>query len=150
MVSRLPDDTFPLDMISAKLNRVCASVHKNEPVSSTHAVSPGRGWSSDYRNGFFRSVRPHHRWGQSRPTYAAESTRDQCRAVSSAQWDTSEEVIDTEDEDTEGSGDTIDPTCKNACETRSSLHGQWRERCPDSRRARFSAGNGMSKTCGTA
>ena len=34
VVSRLPDDTFPLDTISAELNRVLASVHMSEPVSS--------------------------------------------------------------------------------------------------------------------
>ena len=50
--------------------------------------------------------RPHHRWGQSRPTFAAERTQNQ--SASSAQWDTFEEVVDTEDEDNDGS-DTIDP-----------------------------------------
>ena len=42
VVSRLPDDTFPLDTISAELNRVFASVHMGEPVSSTPAIPPGR------------------------------------------------------------------------------------------------------------
>ena len=35
VVSRLPDDTFPLDAISVELNRVFASVHMSEHVSST-------------------------------------------------------------------------------------------------------------------
>ena len=43
------------------------------------------------------------------PTFAAERTREQFRAASSAHWDTFEEVIDTEKEDNDGSGDTIDP-----------------------------------------
>ena len=49
VVSRLPDDTFPLDTISAELNRVFASVHLSEPVSSTPAIPPGRAWSSNER-----------------------------------------------------------------------------------------------------
>ena len=52
----------------------------------------------------------HHRWGKIQTHFAAERTRDQSRAASSAQWDTFEEVIDTEEEeDNDGSGDTIDP-----------------------------------------
>ena len=35
VVSRLPDDTFPLDAISVEINRVLASVHMSEHVSST-------------------------------------------------------------------------------------------------------------------
>ena len=46
VVFRLPDDTFPLDTISAELNRVFASVHMSEPVSSTPEIPPGRAWSS--------------------------------------------------------------------------------------------------------
>ena len=42
VVSRLLDDTFPLDKISAELYRVFASVHMNEPVSSTPLQPP---WS---------------------------------------------------------------------------------------------------------
>ena len=53
-----------------------------------------------------RNPRPHHRWGQSRPTFAAERTQN--HSASSAQWDTFEEVVDTEDEDNDGSG-TTDP-----------------------------------------
>ena len=42
VVSRLPDDTFPLDAISF------ASVHMSEHVSSsTPAIPPGRAWSSN-------------------------------------------------------------------------------------------------------
>ena len=44
--------------------------------------------------------------GQSRPTFAAERTQN--HSASSAQWDTFEEVVDTEDEDNDGS-DTTDP-----------------------------------------
>ena len=44
--------------------------------------------------------------GQSRPTFGAERTQN--HYASSAQWDTSEEVVDTEDEDNDGT-DTIDP-----------------------------------------
>ena len=62
VVSWLPDDTFSLDTISAELNRVFASVHMSEPVSSTPAIRAPR------------TVSPHHRWGQSRPTFAAERT----------------------------------------------------------------------------
>ena len=47
----------------------------------------------------------HHRWGQSRPTFAAERTQN--HSASSAQWNTFEEVVDTEDEDNDGS-DTVD------------------------------------------
>ena len=43
---------------------------------------------------------------ESRPTFAAERTQNQ--SASSAQWDILEEVVDTEDEDNNGS-DTIDP-----------------------------------------
>ena len=49
---------------------------------------------------------PHHRWGQSRPTFAAERTPN--HSASSAQWDTFEEVVDTEEEDNDGS-DTLYP-----------------------------------------
>ena len=96
LVSRVPDDTFPLDKISAELNRVFVSVHMNEPVSSTPAVPPGRAWSSNERERVPRSVRLHHRW-----------TRDQSRAAPCAQWDTFEEVRDTEEEDNDGSGDYV-------------------------------------------
>ena len=106
VVSRLRDDTFPLDTISAELNRVFASVHMSEPVSSTPAIPPGRAWSSNERERAPRNARPHHRWGQSRPTFAAERTQN--HSAPSAQWDTFEEVVDTEDEDNDGS-DTIDP-----------------------------------------
>ena len=85
---------------------VFASVHMSEPVSSTPAIPPGRAWSSNERERAPRTVRPHHRWGQSTPTFAAERTQNQ--SASSAQWDTFEEVVDTEDEDNDGS-DTIDP-----------------------------------------
>ena len=103
---RLPDDTFPLDAISVELSRVFASVHMSEHVSSTLAIPPGRAWSSNERERVSRNPRPHHRWGQSRPTFAAERTQKQ--SASSAQWDTFEEVVDTEDKDNDGS-DTIDP-----------------------------------------
>ena len=96
----------PLDAISVELNRVFASVHVSEHVSSTPAIPPGRAWSSNERERVSRNPRPHHRWGQSRPTFAAERTQNQ--SASSAQWDTFEEVVDTEDEDNDGS-DTIDP-----------------------------------------
>ena len=86
--------------------RVFASVHMSEHVSSTPAIPPGRAWSSNERERVPRNPRPHHRWGQSRPTFAAERTQNQ--SASSAQWDTFEEVVDTEDEDNDGS-DTIDP-----------------------------------------
>ena len=105
VVSRLPDDTFPLDAISVEINRVLASVHMSEHVSSTPAILPGHAWSSNERERVSRNPRPHHRWGQSRPTFAAERTQN--HSASSAQWDTFEEVADTEDEDNEGS-DTID------------------------------------------
>ena len=88
LVSRLPDDTFPLDTTSAELNRVFASVHMSEPVSSTPAILPGRAWSSNERERIPRTVRPHHRWGQSRPTFAAETTRNP--SASSVEWDTFE------------------------------------------------------------
>ena len=100
-----PDDTLPLDTISAELNRVFASVHMSESVSSTPAIPPGRACSSNERERVPRSLRPHHRWGPSRPTFAAERTQN--HSASSAQWDTFEE-IDTEEEDNDGS-DTIDP-----------------------------------------
>ena len=98
VVSRLPDDAFPLDTISAELNRVFASVHMSELVSSTPAIPPGRAWSSNEER-VSRNPRPHHRWGQSRPTFAAERTQN--HSASSAQWDTFEEVVDTEDEDSD-------------------------------------------------
>ena len=50
VVSRLTDDTFPLDKFSAELDRVFASVRMSEPVSSTPAIPPGRAWSSNERN----------------------------------------------------------------------------------------------------
>ena len=106
VVSRLPDDTFPLDAISVEHNRVFASVHMSEHVSSTPAIPRDRAWSSNERERVPRNPRPHHRWGQSRPTFAAERTQNQ--SASSAQWDTFAEVVDTEDEDIDGS-DTIDP-----------------------------------------
>ena len=61
VVSRLPDDTFPLDAISVELNRVFASVHMSEHVSSTPAIPPGRSWSSNERENVSRNPRPHHR-----------------------------------------------------------------------------------------
>ena len=104
-MSRLPHDTFPLDAISVERNRVFASVHVSEHMSSTPAIPPCRAWSSNERERVPRNPRPHRRWGESRPTFAAERTQNQ--SASSAQWDTFEEVVDTEDEDTDGS-DTID------------------------------------------
>ena len=101
VVSRLPDDTFPLDAISVELNRVFASVHMSAP-----AIPHGGAWSLNERQRVPRNPRPHHRWGQSRPTFAAERTQNQ--SASSAQWDTFEEVVDTADEDNDVS-DTIDP-----------------------------------------
>ena len=103
VVPRLPDDTFQLDTISAELNCVFASVHMSEPVSSTPAI-PGRAWSSNERERTPRTVRPHHRWGQSRPTFAAERTLN--HSASSAKWDTFGEVDDTGEEDNDGR-DTI-------------------------------------------
>ena len=83
--------TFQLDKISAELNPDCA-------------------WSSNERERVLRPVRPHHRWVKSRPTFAAERAQNQSGAASSAQWDTFEEVIRTEEEeDNDGSGNTIDP-----------------------------------------
>ena len=89
-----------------QLNRVFASVHMSEHVSSTPAIPPGRAWISIERERVSQNPRPHRRWGQSRPTFATERT--QSHSASSAQWDTFEEVVDTEDEDNDGS-DTIDP-----------------------------------------
>ena len=66
----------------------------SEHVSSTPAIPPGRAWSSNERERVSRNPRPHHRWGQSRPTFAAERTQN--LSASSAQWDN------------DGS-DTIDP-----------------------------------------
>ena len=106
VVSGLPDDTFPLDAISVELNRVFASVHMSEHVSSTPAIPPGRAWSSNERERVSRNPRHHHRWGQSRPTFPTERTQN--HSASSAQWDTFEEVVDTEDKDNDGN-DTIDP-----------------------------------------
>ena len=81
----------------------------NEPVSSTPAIPPGRAWSSNEWERVPRSVRPHQHWGQSRPTLAAERTRDRSAVVSSAQWDTFEAVKDTEEEEDNDGSDTIDP-----------------------------------------
>ena len=105
VVSRLPDDTFPLDAISVEFNRVFASVHMSEPVSSTHAVPSGRAWSTNERERVPRPARPHRHWRQSRTTN---------HSASSAQWDTFEEVVDTEEEDNNGS-DTIDPGDLQEC-----------------------------------
>ena len=101
VVSRLPDDTFPLDAISVELNRVFASVHMSEHVSSTPAIPPFRAWSPNERERVSRNPRPHHRWGQSRPTFATERTQN--HSASSAQWDNFEEVVDTD------GSDTVDP-----------------------------------------
>ena len=132
VVSRLPDDTFPLDAISVELNRVFASVHMSEHVSSIPAIPPGRAWSSNELKRVPRNPRPHHRWGQSRPTFAAERT-----------------VVDTEDEDNDGSN-TIDPgdlqeyvrdelemlaTCMDSGENDAPRCGQ------------FTVGNSMLETC---
>ena len=54
-VSRLLDETFPLD-----------------------AILPGRAWSSNERERVPRNPRPPHRWGQSRPTIAVENTKSIC------------------------------------------------------------------------
>ena len=107
VVSWLPDDTFPLDTISAELHRVFASVHMSERVSST-PIPPGRAWSSNERERVPRSARPHHRWGQSRPTFLTGRTQNQSGASSFSHWDTVEEVTHTQEEDNHGS-DTIDP-----------------------------------------
>ena len=113
VVSRLPDDTFPLDAI--ELNRVFASVHMSEHVSSTDSswssLELERARTCPTKSASSSSL------GQSRPTFAAERTPNQ--SASSAQWDTCEEVVDTEDEDTDGS-DTIDPDdLQNTCEMNS-------------------------------
>ena len=55
VMSRLPDDTFPLNTISNELNHVFASVHMSEPVSSAPAIPSGRAWSSNERE---RAPRP--------------------------------------------------------------------------------------------
>ena len=78
----------------------------SEPVSSTPAIPPDRAWSSNGRERVPRPVRPHHRWRKSRPTFTAERTQN--HSASSAQWDAFEEVVDTAEEDNDGS-DTIDP-----------------------------------------
>ena len=91
VVSRLPDDTFPLDTISAELHRVFASVHMSEPVSYSPAIPPFASSSS---------------LGTVQTPFAAERTQN--HSASSAQWDTFEEVVDTEDEDNDGS-DIVDP-----------------------------------------
>ena len=52
VVSRLPDDTFPLDAISAELNCAFASVHMSQPVSSTPAIRAGRAWGPTNGNEF--------------------------------------------------------------------------------------------------
>ena len=95
VVSRLPDDTFPLGAISVELNRVFASVHMSKLVSSTPAIPPGRAWSSNERERVPRNARPHHRWGQSNLLRPHSGTLF-------------EEVVDTEDEDNDGS-DAINP-----------------------------------------
>ena len=101
VVSQLPDDTFPLDAISVELNRVFAC----EPVSSTPAIPPGRAWSSNERERVSRNPRPHHRWGTVQTHICGrESTKTLCFHTVGH----SEEVVDTEDEDNDGS-DTIDP-----------------------------------------
>ena len=142
VVSRLPDDTFPLDTISAELIRVFASKHMSEPVSSTPAIPPGRAWSSNERERVSRPVRPHHRWGQSRPTFAAERNPNQPGTASSAQWDTFEEVIDTEEEEDNEGSDTIDPGDLQEC-VRDEL--EVLATCMDN-----TIGNGMFETCGIA
>ena len=141
--------TFPLDAISAELNRVFASVHMSEPVSSTPAIPPGRAWSSNERERVPRNPRPHHRWGQSRPAFAAERTQN--HSASSAQWNTFEEVVDNEDEDNDGS-DTIDIRViyKNTCEMNSwcwPLAWTMVKMMPDSKCGQFTVGNSMRETC---
>ena len=116
VVSRLLDDTFPLDTISAELNRVFASVLMSEPVSSTPAIPPGRAWSSNERERVPRPVRLHHRWEQSRPTFAAERTPN--HSASSAQRDTSEELSKQKTRMTAATP-LIPATCKNTCEMNS-------------------------------
>ena len=81
----------PLDAISVELNRVFASVQKRNPVSSAPMVPPGRGCSNERER---VPPRPHRRWGQSRPTFAAERTQN--HSASSAQWDTFEEDEDND------------------------------------------------------
>ena len=75
-------------------------------MSSTLAIPPGRAWSSNERERVSRNPRPHHRWDSPDPHLRQERTQN--HSASSAQWDTIEEVVDTEDEDNDGS-DTIDP-----------------------------------------
>ena len=54
VVSRLLDDTFPLDAISVELNHVFASMHMSEHVFSIPAIPPGRAWSSNERERVLR------------------------------------------------------------------------------------------------
>ena len=70
------------------------------------AIPSSRAWSSNERERVQSNLRPHHRWGLSTPTFAAERTQN--HSASSAVWDTFEEAVDTEDEVDDGS-DTIDP-----------------------------------------
>ena len=117
VVSRLSTDTFPLDTISSELNRVFASVHMSEPVSSTPAIPPGRAWSSNERERAPRTVRPHHRWGQSRPTFAAERTPN--HSASSAQWDTLRKLSIPRMRRMTAATPLIRATCKNTYEMNS-------------------------------
>ena len=95
VVSRLPEDTFPLDEISAELYRVFASVHMNEPVSSTLQsllVVPGEPMNG---NEFLDLCVLIIAGGNPDPPFAAERGQNQSGTASSAQWDTFEEGIDT-------------------------------------------------------
>ena len=111
-------DTFPLDAISVELNRVFASVHMSEHVSSIPAIPPGRAWSSNERERVPRnpgdSPNPHLR--------QRENKINLLRPHSGT-------LVDTEDEDNDGS-DTIDPGdlqeyVRDELEVLGYLHGQW-------------------------
>ena len=155
VVSRLPDDTFPLDKFSAELDRVFASVHMSEPVSWTPAIPPGRAWNSNERNVLFylrgriiAGDNPDRLLQQKGPDINPELLRPHSG--------TRLKSLKTRKERTMTAAVTplIRATCKNTCETSSrytgQMRGQWRERGPDSRCGRFSAGNRVSKTFGIA
>ena len=84
--------------------------------------------------------------GQSRPTFATERTQNQ--SASSAQWDTFEEVVDTEDD----GSDTIDPGdlqeyVRDELEVLATCMDNGENDAPDSKCGQFTVGNSTLETC---
>ena len=102
IVSKLPDDSYPLDRIQEELNRVYATIHISERASSAPAIAPGRSWTSTDRGG---SRPPAHAW---RPQGRFRSTNVAARHYEEPDDYESIDDDDEEDDQEDDGDDDVD------------------------------------------